>query len=170
MSIKLTVTLKDIGLEGLDSSTPDKAYNLRQRERQKNQEKNQKSPKKGSKSPEVLAVNETIATFTQLEHVPCHFRTALCPDRCNHATDVAVFKIDQYVKYEKLGKYGDDKVEEFYWDLKPTAESSKLHPEYLEQVKALKPGEKVKLNWSHFYVSEDGVQTPERSVTFFAKI
>ena len=119
---------------------------------------------------EVLAINETIATFTKIEHVPCRFRTALCPDRCDHATDTAVFKIDEYVKYEQPGKYGDDKAEEFYWNLKPNADSNKLHPEYIEQVKALKPGQKVKLNWNHLYVSDGCCQSPERRVTFFEKI
>ncbi|KAK8876526.1 hypothetical protein M9Y10_006742 [Tritrichomonas musculus] len=46
--IKLTVTLSDIGLEGLDSSTPDKAYNIRKRLRQQKEEKLQKSLKKES--------------------------------------------------------------------------------------------------------------------------
>ena len=119
---------------------------------------------------EVLAINEVIATFTKIEHVPCHFMTALCPDRCDHATDAAIFKVDEYLKYEKPGKYGDDKVEEFAWDLKPSADANKLHPEYVEQVKALKPGQKVKLNWTHFYVDDGCCQSPERRVTFFEKI
>lgn len=118
---------------------------------------------------DVLCINEVLATFQKFEHIPCRFRTARCPDRCDHATDVAVFKVDQYLKYEQQGKYADDKVEEFYWNLKPTADSNKLHPEYLEQVKALKAGDKVKLNWTHFYVNTDSANYPERCVTFFEK-
>lgn len=41
--IKLTVTLKDIGLEGLDSPSPDKAYNIRKRKQQRRQEKLRRS-------------------------------------------------------------------------------------------------------------------------------
>ena len=119
---------------------------------------------------EVLAINEVIATFTKIEHVPCCFRTALCPDRCDHASDIAIFKVDEYLKYEKPGKYGDDKVEEFNWDLKPTADNNKLHPEYLEIVKGLQPGQKVKINWTHFYIHDDHGAHPERSVTFFEKL
>ncbi|KAK8860366.1 hypothetical protein M9Y10_012030 [Tritrichomonas musculus] len=119
---------------------------------------------------DVLCVNEVIATFTEIKHFPCHFRTALCPDRCGHARDSAIFKIDEYLKYEKPGQYGDEKQENFMWNLKPEADSNKLHPEYLEVVKSLQPGQKVKINWTHFYVHDDNGAHPERSVTFFEKI
>lgn len=123
-----------------------------------------------AETKDVLSVHETIATFQGREHIPCRFRTALCPDRCDHATDVATFKIDEYKKYEKPGEYGDEEQTEFMWDLKPTADSSRLHPEYLEAVKALTPGQKVKLNWTHFYVHKDNCSFPERQVTFFEKL
>ena len=41
--IKLTITLKDIGLEGLDSSTLDKTSRIKRRELQRKQNKMQKS-------------------------------------------------------------------------------------------------------------------------------
>ncbi|KAK8835797.1 hypothetical protein M9Y10_040620 [Tritrichomonas musculus] len=41
--IHLTITVKDIDLEGLDSSTPDKAYKIRNRKYRKRQEKLQNS-------------------------------------------------------------------------------------------------------------------------------
>ena len=44
--IRLTISLKDIGLEGLDSSSPDKASDIRQREKQKKQEELKKATKK----------------------------------------------------------------------------------------------------------------------------
>ena len=123
-----------------------------------------------TRTADVLCVNEVTATFTGIEHHPCRFMTSLCPDRCNHATDYAIFKVDEYSKYEKPGEYGDDKTEQFHWDLKPTADSNKLHPEYLEIVKNLHQGDKVKINWTHFYVHENGSSFPERSVTYFEKI
>lgn len=119
---------------------------------------------------DVLCVNEVKATFNGIEHCPCQFMTARCPDHCDHATDLAKFHIDEYIKYEKLGKYGDDKQEEFLWDLKATSDANKLHPEYIEKVKALKPGQKVKIHWTHFYVTDDNGASPERSVTFFETI
>ena len=116
---------------------------------------------------DVLCVNEVIATFEGIEHAPCRFMTAECPDHCDHATDVAKFHIDKYEKYEKLGEYGDDKQEEFIWDLKPTSDANKLHPEYIEKVKELKQGQKAKIHWTHFYVHSENVDSPERTVTYF---
>lgn len=46
--IKLTVTLKDIGLEGLDSPIPDETAQIRKREHQKQQEKLQNSHEKNT--------------------------------------------------------------------------------------------------------------------------
>ena len=120
---------------------------------------------------DVLCVNEVTATFKGIEHIPCRFMTSLCPDRCGHATDVATFEINEYLKYEKPGQYGDDKQTQLMWDLKPASAYNRLHPEYLEIVKNLQPGQKVKVNWTHFYVTdENGSKSPERTVTFFEKI
>lgn len=119
---------------------------------------------------DVLCVNEVIAQFVGIEHIPCRFMTALCPDRCGHARDVAKFDVKEYLKYDKPGEYGDDRSEQFFWDLKPDSDSNKLHPEYLEQVKALKPGDKCKIYWTHFYVHDDNGSHPERSVTYFEKL
>ena len=124
-----------------------------------------------TRSYDVLCVNEVTATFKGIEHRPCRFMTSLCPDRCGHATDVAVFEVNEYLKYEKPGQYGDDKQERFQWDIKPTSAYNRLHPEYLEVVKNLQPGQKVKINWTHFYVTDEhGSKFPERTVTFFEKV
>ena len=124
-----------------------------------------------AESKDVLSVHETLATYQGTRHIPCRFMTSLCPDRCGHATDVAVFKIDEYQKYEKPGQYGDPEAKEFLWNLKPDSDANRIHPEYLEIVKGLQPGQKVKLNWTHFYVTNrEGSKYPERSVTFFEKI
>lgn len=122
---------------------------------------------KMSVKKDVLCVNEVVAAFQGIEHLPCHFMTAKCPDHCDHATDVANFHIEKYEKYEKLGKYGDDKQEDFYWDLKKSSDSNKEHPEYIEKVKALKPGQKVKIHWTHYYVHDENGASPERTVTYF---
>lgn len=116
---------------------------------------------------EVLAVNEVIATYLGTRHIPCMFRTALCPDHCDHARDLAVFNVTKYLKYEKPGKYGDDQVTEFLWDTKPSADTNKLHPEYLEIVKKLKEGQQVKISWTHYYVHDETGAFPERCVTYF---
>ncbi len=35
-------------------------------------------------------------------------------DRCSHGGETATFHIEEYIKYEKLGEYGDDKAEEYH--------------------------------------------------------
>lgn len=116
---------------------------------------------------EILATNEVIASYVGTKHVPCMFRTALCPDRCDHARDLAVFNVLNYISYEKVGKYGDDKVSEFLWDTKPSSDLNRLHPEYLNALKNLKEGQKVKICWTHFYIHDDTGSFPERCVTHF---
>lgn len=48
---KLTVTLKDIGLEGLDSSTPDKAENIRKTEKEQQEKLKEKERAKSARKP-----------------------------------------------------------------------------------------------------------------------
>lgn len=82
---------------------------------------------------------------------------------------LAVFKIDEYLKYEKPGQFGDAKVDTFSWNLKPESDSNKLHPEFLEIVKNLQLNQKVGINWTHFYIHNENGAHPESSVSFFEK-
>lgn len=122
-----------------------------------------------SKKVDVLAINETIAIFQGIEFHPCMFRTALCPDRCGHAQNYAKFKIVEYLKYEKKGKYGDDKCDVFAINMNPNAEEDKQSPEILNMINELKVNDKVLLNWNHIYVNTDCACYPERPVTLLEK-
>ena len=113
---------------------------------------------------DILAVHQTLATFMKIEHHPCRFRTALCPDRCGHAKDVAVFHIDEYTHYEQKGQYGDEKTDTHYVSLKEDDDDSAQTPEILAKIKALQPGQKVKLEWEHIYVKDQNGQHPERPI------
>lgn len=111
----------------------------------------------------LLAEHDVAATFDGIQQLPCHFRTALCPDRCGHATEAGVFKI---VSYNKLVQGdGDKKAEEklFHADLK------KESPEVVATVRGLAKDQKVNLVWQHNYVTthfEGGTSSsgPERPV------
>ncbi|KAH0793952.1 hypothetical protein GPJ56_002164 [Histomonas meleagridis] len=113
---------------------------------------------------EILAIHNVTATFDGIEHRPCMFRTALCPDRCNHAKDLAVFTINEYINYEKKSEYGDEKQEKFYVDINPNAIDNKQDPQILEFINNLKKGDKVKILWEHIYVNNEGNMYPERQV------
>lgn len=113
---------------------------------------------------ELLALHRTVATFLRIEHKPCMFRTALCPDRCGHAKDVAIFQIDEYTEYEKPGQYGEEKQDKFYASLKENDDDGSQPKEFVEKIKSLQPGQKVRLGWDHIYVTDENGQHPERPI------
>ena len=57
------------------------------------------------------------AEFTGIIHRKCRFLTSLCPDKCDHARDFAVFRIVKYLDYRKPGKYGDEKQDQLMVDV-----------------------------------------------------
>ena len=119
---------------------------------------------------EVLSTHKCKATYTGIEHIPCMFRTALCPDRCGHARDCAKFHVDEYVEYELKGKYGDEKQEDVLFNINPRAEEDPQDPQIIEKIKALKPGDHVLLYWEHIYANHNGMHTPERPIRSIEKI
>ena len=49
---------------------------------------------------DLLASNTVTAQFLGMQERPCYFRTALCPDRCDHASKVAQFRVLPNESYE----------------------------------------------------------------------
>ncbi|MBR6797264.1 MAG: hypothetical protein IKM45_01060 [Opitutales bacterium] len=113
---------------------------------------------------EVLSRHDTNAVFQGARRHVCMGRTMLCPDRCGHSGTLAVFKIENYNKYEQLGKYGDPQTEEFVFMLKSTTGKSDVPPALAEKIAALKPGDKVRLVWEHVYISDENGSRPERPI------
>ena len=118
---------------------------------------------------DTLAKNSTIAVFEGISKRPCMFRTALCPDRCGHSKEIARFKILQYLEYTKQGEYGDEKQEYFYANMNINSEEDKQKKEFIEFIRGLKEGDKVKLNWDHIYVNNNGSRYPERPIRSISK-
>lgn len=83
--------------------------------------------------------------------------TSLCPDRCNHSKDVALFRdtlIAQYLSYEKIGKWADEKQEEIFYTFPSEGESedddSDWQPKaFAAKIKNLKVGDSVILAYEH---------------------
>lgn len=115
---------------------------------------------------EVLSTHRTKAVYEGVRHLPCRHRTSLCPDRCGHARDVGVFRITEYVAYDKPGQYGDGKATEF---LLPLVEGGEVSADILAAAKALAKGDAVRLDWLHEYVTKDGSSQPRRRVTLLAR-
>ena len=119
---------------------------------------------------DTLATNSTISVFEGIIKQPCMFRTALCPDKCNHSKEIAKFKIIEYLEYTKPSEYGDDKQDFFYADINSNAEENKQKKEFIDFIKTLKEGDKIKLNWDHIYINNNGSRYPERLIRFISKI
>jgi hypothetical protein len=116
---------------------------------------------------DVLAKNKATAEFVGIEKLPCRHRTADCTDHCHHSQDSAKFKIVTYEEYEQVAKTGDGKKDELIVGLSEDPESPKSNrqePAIIAAIKALTPGQKVRITWEHIYVSEDGSKFPQRPV------
>ncbi len=119
---------------------------------------------------DTLATNSTIAVHEGISKRPCMFRTALCPDRCGHSKEIAQFKILEYLEYTKPGEYGDEKQDKFYANLNINDEEDRQKKEFIDFIKELKKGDKVKLNWDHIYVDNNGSRYPERPIRSISKV
>ena len=115
---------------------------------------------------ELLASNTVVAQYLGMQERPCYFRTALCPDRCDHAMKAAQFRVLTNEAYEKPGKYGDDKAEAGNLLLVDARNDVPGKPDDMRQkIAELKPGQLVRLTQLHYYADLGDVQTPIRPVT-----
>lgn len=115
---------------------------------------------------ELLAANTVVAQYMGTVERPCHFRTALCPDRCDHAMKAAQFRVLTNEAYEKPGKYGDDKAAAGNMLVVDVKNDVPGQPEgMLAQLCALKPGQVVRITQKHYYGDMGGVHMPVRPVT-----
>ncbi len=115
---------------------------------------------------ELLASNTVVAQYLGTLERPCCFRTALCPDRCNHATKAAQFRVLSNEAYEKPGQYGDDKAAAGNMLVVDARNDVPGQPDDMRQkLSDLKPGQLVRITQKHYYAEVDGVHAPIRPVT-----
>ena len=117
---------------------------------------------------DVLSHHDAICEFAGIRHIPCRFRTALCPDRCDHASDVAIFNVLEYKNYELKGKYGDEKQEQITCEVKKPVYHQ--DPAIAEKCKSLKPGQKVEVVYDHLYVDDGQNARPERPIISITEV
>ncbi len=114
---------------------------------------------------DLLARNTVHAQYLGIRDLPCRFMTAQCPDKCNHATKVAEFRVIENLHYEKLGEYGDAKYAEgeiLTVDVHKDIEGQDAS--IADSIKKLKQGDQVRLELSHYYVHQDNAHYPVRPV------
>lgn len=120
---------------------------------------------------DLLASNTVVAQYMGTQERPCYFRTALCPDRCDHAAKVANFVVLINENYSKPGKYGDDKAEQgsvVMIDLKNDVPGQ--DDAIKELIAKLQPGDTVRLTQDHYYGEIGCCMTPFRPVTKMEKV
>lgn len=120
---------------------------------------------------DLLATNTVTAVYMGTQEHPCMFRTALCPDRCGHATKVANFQVLDNEDYKKPGKYGDDKAEPgsvIMVDVKNDTPGQDAAVNNL--ISTLQPGDVVRMTQDHYYGEIDDCMTPFRPVTKIEKL
>jgi hypothetical protein len=119
---------------------------------------------------EVLALHRAIAEFAGIQHFPCRHMTSLCPGKCNHAHDSAVFRIVEYELHEKPGRHGNEKQSVYHVRLDQKVEAEQQDPAVLAIIQGLTPGQKVRIHWEHIYVTKDGSKWPERPLRTIEKV
>ena len=128
------------------------------------------APVKGK--ADLLASNTVIARFDGFTEIPCRHMTADCPDKCDHATKVARFRVLKNENYRLVGKYGDDKMEPASMLMvdvkKPTPGQDDAA--VFEAIDALKLGDKVRLTQKHYYGDFGHEVAPFRPVTQIEKV
>ena len=103
------------------------------------------------------------ATFMGASERPCLHRTALCPDRCAHATTTFAFRLETC----EAIRGADSANAKWVTPLKAGDEHcvglADLG-EHAEAARRLEVGQRVALQWRHEYVTREGASFPERPV------
>ena len=128
------------------------------------------APEERKERRELLANHETLAVFDGVNYRLCMGRTARCPKQCGDSGEFASFGIRKYLKYEKLGQYGDPEQKSFLVQVSDYDKKPKGDPKILETVRRLKKGDYVLLSWHHDYVTKEGTSSPERPIVKLEKI
>ncbi|MBR1978036.1 MAG: hypothetical protein IJ985_00860 [Akkermansia sp.] len=120
---------------------------------------------------ELLARNTVLAVYENTVEQPCRFMTADCPDRCDHATRAAIFRVLKNEDYAKPGQYGDDKMEEgahVYINIRKDEPGQA--PEIRKLISELKPGDQVRMTVHHNYIKDESAHYPARPVVQMERI
>lgn len=115
----------------------------------------------------LLASNSVETHYLGTMELPCRHMTADCPDKCDHATKVARFRVLRNMNYKQHDTYGDDAIAPgsiLMIDIKnptPGQDDAAL----FSFISKLKAGDKVRLTQQHYYGRQGNAMLPFRPVT-----
>ncbi len=114
---------------------------------------------------DLLASNTVLALYEGTHFHPCRHMTALCPDRCDHASSLAHFRVLRNVRYQKIGQYGDDKMNEGDTAMVDVRRDIPGQDAQVAQfISQLKPGDAVLITINHYYIQQEHNFFPVRPV------
>ena len=126
--------------------------------------------KENDTTSKILSKHITISTYEGAQFRRCRGRTARCPENCGNSGEFARFTINEYLTYEKPGKYGDPKQKQYLIQISDFHKKPKGDADILKVIKGITKGDKVHLAWNHNYVTRKGSSFPERVVKELKKL
>ncbi len=115
---------------------------------------------------DLLAENTVIARYEGTVNQPCMFRTAQCPDHCNHATRLARFLVLENKGYVNRSEYGDGRLNPGDIAVVDVFKSIPGQKQSIAQsISSLTPGDRVLLTIAHYYVRQKQCNFPVRPAT-----
>ena len=126
--------------------------------------------KENDTTRKILSKHVTISTYEGAQFRRCRGRTARCPENCGNSGEFARFTINEYLTYEKPGKYGDPKQKQYLIQISDFHKKPKGDADILKVIKGITKGDKVHLAWNHNYVTRKGSSFPGRIVKELKKL
>ena len=126
--------------------------------------------KENDTTRKILSKHITISTYEGAQFRRCRGLTGRCPENCGNSGEFARFTINEYLTYEKPGKYGDPKQKQYLIQISDFHKKPKGDADILKVIKGITKGDKVHLAWNHYYVTRKGSSFPERVVKELKKL
>lgn len=112
---------------------------------------------------DLLAENTVIARYEGTVDHPCMFRTAQCPDHCDHATRLAHFRVLENKRYVNCSEYGDGRLNPGDTAVVDVLKDIPGQEKIIAQsIASLSPGDCVLLTIAHYYVQQEQCNFPVR--------
>ncbi|MGL4855273.1 MAG: hypothetical protein ACRC37_08500 [Lentisphaeria bacterium] len=122
----------------------------------------------GADKVEVLSKHYTNAVYMGTQYRLCRGLTAQCPDKCGDSGEFAIFHIEDYRSYERIGEYADDKQSSFLVQVSDF-DKKLLNTKKAAIIAQLKDGDKVELDWQQLYVTKENSSYPMRPIKRLSK-
>ncbi len=119
---------------------------------------------------DILSSNTVVAQYVGTYYHPCRHMTALCPDRCDHATTLAHFRVLRNERYQRNSEYGDDMMKADDTVTVDVLNDTPGQDEAVVQlISQLKPLDTVRMTIHHCYVQQSQNFFPIRPVVQMEK-